>query len=72
MLMKIWTVLILFKHLQINQILALNNPWGIDMSLNKSNQTKSFQCDLSEGKFQMIWYDKSISRFLLPSRLGRP
>ena len=28
-------VLIVIKHLQMNQILALNNPLGVDMPLNK-------------------------------------
>ena len=26
------------KHLQMNQNLVLNNPWGVDMPLNKLNQ----------------------------------
>ena len=28
-------VMIVLKHLEINQILALNNPERVDMSLNK-------------------------------------
>ena len=31
-------VMILIKHLKINQILTLNNPYGVDMLLNKTNQ----------------------------------
>ena len=27
--------MILISHLQINQISILNNPWGVDMPLNK-------------------------------------
>ena len=33
--------MIKFKHLQINQILALNNP-EVDLLLKKSNQINSF------------------------------
>ena len=29
--------MITIKYLQMNQILALNNPLGVDMSLNKPN-----------------------------------
>ena len=28
------------KHLEINQILALNNPYLVDIALNKQNQSK--------------------------------
>ena len=28
-------LMIVNKHLQINQILALNSPYGVDMPLNK-------------------------------------
>ena len=30
--------MIVIQHLQMNQIFALNNPLGVDMLLNKSNQ----------------------------------
>ena len=34
---KQWNIVIAMKHLQMNQISALNNPWGVDMPLNKPN-----------------------------------
>ena len=33
--MERWKYGIKIKHLEINQILALNNPYGVDMPLNK-------------------------------------
>ena len=32
---NIWNIVITMKHLQINQNLALNNPWGVDMQFNQ-------------------------------------
>ena len=40
--------MILIKHLQINQILALNNPWGVSMSLKKD---KKKQIQVNPGWF---------------------
>ena len=34
-------VMITIKHLQMNQILALNDPYGFDMPLNESNHSVS-------------------------------
>ena len=31
--------MILIKHLEMDQISAFNNPQGVDMPLNKPNQT---------------------------------
>ena len=32
-----WNIknIVIIKHLQMSQILALNNPWGTDMPLDK-------------------------------------
>ena len=35
------SIMITIKYVQINQISVLNNPYGVDMPLNKTNQTKS-------------------------------
>ena len=39
-------VMIVNKCLQMNQILVLNNPLGIDMPLNKAEQTKPIYRDV--------------------------
>ena len=33
-------IFIIIKYLEMNQTLALNNPWGVDMPLNNPNQHK--------------------------------
>ena len=30
-------VMVVMEYLQVNQVSALNNPWWVDMSLNKPN-----------------------------------
>ena len=34
-------IVIVILHLKINKILSLSNPYGVDMPLNKANQTKA-------------------------------
>ena len=33
--LKIQNVSIIFRYLQVNQIMALNNPWRVSKQLNK-------------------------------------